>query len=153
MLPRNLFNENIRAKVSTEQWNLIRYDCYRRANYKCEICGITRNENSTVIFHCHENWVFDYKKKWAKIDKLMCLCSKCHHCIHFGYSISQRNIKYSLELVEHWAVVNFGIVKRETMSKWILHYKDECYNCDVKNAINWKVDLNWDKLVKIYVNN
>lgn len=73
---------------------------YRRARYRCEICG-GRGERHPV--ECHEVWAYDDERHVQRLERLVALCPDCHHVKHLG--LASLNGRYD-EAVRHLADVN-----------------------------------------------
>jgi len=71
---------NARLALSSKQWDIVRRKTYKKAGYKCEICGIKG------IVHCHEIWSYDEETITQRLSGLISLCPTCHDCKHFGRS-------------------------------------------------------------------
>jgi 5-methylcytosine-specific restriction endonuclease McrA len=83
LVPATSFYNNVRNIVSKEQWDFLRKECYKKANYKCEICG-ERGDKWSV--ECHELWEYDDIKHIQKLVRLIALCPNCHKVKHFGHT-------------------------------------------------------------------
>lgn len=54
LVPGTSFFNNVRSAVTTSEWNVIKKKCYKKAGYKCEICGdIEINQGKKFI-----SWTF-----------------------------------------------------------------------------------------------
>ncbi len=76
-VPKNNWGDNLAHLLPEEIWDHLRKEVYKESGYLCEIC---RKDN--VTFHCHENWVYNDRRKTQTLETLMCLCPNCHDCIH-----------------------------------------------------------------------
>lgn len=84
MIPQTQWHKNVRSAVSESDWDRLRRFVYKRAEYKCEICGA---ENEKL--DAHELWKFDPVKGTQILIRIIGLCKKCHQSIHFALSIIQ----------------------------------------------------------------
>jgi hypothetical protein len=64
-----------------DDWDILRTDCYMRANYVCEICGGIGKKHPV---EAHEEWEFNLKKRTQKLVKILALCPDCHLVKHIG---------------------------------------------------------------------
>ena len=84
-----------------KEWDQLRYQCYREADYTCVICGSQEKQ-----LHAHEQWSFDDKKKIQRLVDVQCCCVLCHDVHHFGRSSQVYSKKYQQVLISHWCKVN-----------------------------------------------
>ena len=61
LVPQSSWGNNLRseANLSKGQWDKLRKESYRKANYKCEICG---EKGPKWPVECHEIWHYDDEK-------------------------------------------------------------------------------------------
>jgi endonuclease III len=79
------------------QWNRIRHSIYRKARYRCHVCGRASR------LHCHEVWQFNHRTGYQHLRGFQALCQDCHEFKHiFFVRDSQRRAR----LLRHFAVVN-----------------------------------------------
>ena len=81
LVPSTAFYKNLREVLKKEDWDTLRRESYRKAKYKCEICG-GKGEKHPV--ECHEIWTYDDKKHIQKLEGLISLCPACHEVKHMG---------------------------------------------------------------------
>lgn len=81
LVPSTCFYKNVRSEISRDKWNKIRYSVYKRARFRCEICG-GKGENHPV--ECHEIWDFDSTHRIQKLIDFIALCPDCHRVKHIG---------------------------------------------------------------------
>ena len=99
--PSSTWGITLANLLPKKEWDEIRFDCYREADYQCEIC-----ENVNDKLHCHEVWGFDDRKKIQKLLTIICLCILCHDVKHFGRSSQVYDKKRVEKLIIHWCKVN-----------------------------------------------
>ena len=75
LVPRMCWYSNVRTNVTREKWDIIRKECYRKSNYKCEICG---DKGTTHPVECHEIWEYDDVNYVQKLIGFIALCPNCH---------------------------------------------------------------------------
>lgn len=84
-IPKPLHGLNPRTILGKTWWEMARHAAYRRADYKCECCGVPKQE---ALFHkwleAHEIYDFDYKHGRLTYKYLVALCHACHNYIHRG---------------------------------------------------------------------
>jgi hypothetical protein len=84
LVPKSCWYSNLRKELPTTQWDKIRRDCYRKAGYKCEICGGVGKKHPV---ECHEIWEFDDKTHIQTLTGVIALCPSCHEVKHFGLAM------------------------------------------------------------------
>ena len=77
LVPQTSFFKNLRSMLTAQQWDVIRKNCYAKANHKCEICGVESKR-----LDCHEVW--EYTHGIQKLVGLVALCPSCHEVKHMG---------------------------------------------------------------------
>jgi hypothetical protein len=132
LVPQTCWFSNVRDHVSQETWNVLRKSTYKRANYRCEVCG-DRGQKHPV--ECHEIWHYDDANKVQKLMGLTALCPSCHQVKHIGLA----EIRGQAEAAKkHLAKVN----------RWT-GQQTEAYLAEVwqiwreRSQHPWKLDLSW----------
>lgn len=95
---------SLSSRVSIEEWEEIRYGCYRKNDYTCEICGSPGH-------NCHEVWGYDDSKLIQRLVALECLCDLCHDVHHFGRCEQTKSKTYLDKLEKHWCKINRKTVR------------------------------------------
>lgn len=62
--------------LQTPYWNAVSAQVKKRNNYKCQLCG----KQGTLNVH-HPDYSF-HGYETENINKLLCLCDKCHNNYH-----------------------------------------------------------------------
>ncbi|MFA5716072.1 MAG: HNH endonuclease [Candidatus Paceibacterota bacterium] len=93
LVPQTSFFNNVRAIVTKEEWDVIRKECYKKAGYKCEICG---GVGEKWPVECHEIWKYDDKTHIQLLSGMIALCPACHEVKHFGYAGVKGNSERAL---------------------------------------------------------
>lgn len=83
LVPTTSWFSNVRSNVSKEEWDVLRKECYKKANYKCEICG---GKGKKWPVEAHEIWEYNDDKKIQKLVRLIALCPACHEVKHIGFA-------------------------------------------------------------------
>jgi len=134
LIPKSCWCSNVRDHVSTEVWNMIRKDVYKKANYRCEICNGIGDKHPV---ECHEIWYFFDKKLIQKLIGMIALCPKCHLAKHPG-SAQMRGL------------ADIAIKQLMKVNKWNLddtwNYIEEKIKINNERAkFQWKLNLSWLK--------
>lgn len=98
MLPKGAWNNDFSKTLPKKEWDILRNECYKRANYKCQICGF-----ETTELDAHEVWEFDVKNKTQTLQDIIAICSKCHGVKHIRNS---QRLGYGEEAKNHFISVN-----------------------------------------------
>ena len=99
--PISTWGVTLASLLPKKDWDQIRHQCYREADYTCTICGEQERQ-----LHAHEKWKFDDKRKIQRLVDVQCCCVLCHDVYHFGRSSQVYSSKYQQELINHWCKVN-----------------------------------------------
>ncbi len=135
LIPRSSFFENLRSLFPASEWDILRRDCYKKANYRCEICG-GRGDFHPV--ECHEIWSYDFKESEQKLEGLIALCPSCHQVKHWGLS-QMRGLEE--KCLDHFCKVN-QLSKKEAIPYIRQSFKD----WEEKSMFDWKINI--DKFKK-----
>lgn len=120
LVPRSLWQVNLRKSMPRSAWDKLRKKTYAEYGYRCGICGADARLN------CHEIWGYDDKKRIQKLRGFIALCDLCHHVKHLGRA-SQLARQGSLDMekvIEHFMEVNgcdrktFDQQKKEAKAQW-----------------------------------
>lgn len=98
MLPKGAWNNDFSKTLPKKEWDILRNECYKRANNKCQICGF-----ETTELDAHEVWEFDVKNKTQILKDIIAICSKCHGVKHIRNS---QRLGYEEEAKNHFLNVN-----------------------------------------------
>lgn len=100
-IPISSWGISLASRLPQKEWDEIRHENYRDADYTCVICGAT---NRTL--NCHEVWKFDDRRRIQRLVELECCCNLCHDVHHFGRSKETKSKAYVDRLIGHWCKVN-----------------------------------------------
>ena len=78
LVPSSAFFQNFRNE-HPERWKKIKQECYKKAGYKCEICG---EAGSRWPVESHEVWAWEDGVQ--RLVRLEALCPACHLVKHIG---------------------------------------------------------------------
>lgn len=130
VIPSTSWFNNVRSHFSKEDWDRLRRACYRKAGYKCEICG-GKGEEWPV--ECHEVWEFNEKTQIQKLIRLISLCPMCHKCQHPGLAHMQG---FGQAVITHYAKVN-GISESEARKD----YNEANKVWEKRSELEWDLDI------------
>jgi len=130
MVPKSNWFINLRSELSRGDWDKLRKSCYKKANYKCEICN-GKGEKHPV--ECHEIWEYDDKALVQKLIGLIALCPDCHQVKHMG--LAEINGKRA-EATRHLQKVNNWTkdeAEHYVEAAFVQYHRRSCYE--------WKTDI------------
>jgi len=140
LVPETVWESNIRNLLPSPEWDKIRKEQYKKAVYKCEICGINAK------LHCHEKWEYDDENHIQKLVGFIALCENCHMIKHAGFSMHtiEGRKKYDKnKLIEHFCKVNN--CKKEDFLK---HEEEAFDKWEEKSNSEWTQDFGlWNELI------
>ena len=79
------------------EWDAIRRGVYRRARYRCEICGTDGR------LHCHEVWHCNERTGYQWLMGFQAVCADCHAVKHL---LNERDPRRVRHLGQHFVTVN-----------------------------------------------
>lgn len=146
LVPKTAWYSNVRSEVSKSEWDKIRRKCYKKANYKCEICG---GKGKKHPVECHEIWEYNDTDKTQTLKGLISLCPNCHKTKHVGLA----QIKGEEDIVINQLMKVNSMSKKEA-----LNYINESFNiwdersdhawkCDISYLDTYKSDKSWDDFI------
>lgn len=134
LVPRSCWCQNLRHLLKSSDWDKLRHAQYKKAGYKCEICGGVGSKHPV---ECHEIWEYDDKAKIQKLVGLIALCTRCHQVKHFGLTQLrgyEDAAKRQLERVNKWGPLEVTSHIRDSVDLWMK-----------RSRRKWKLDLSWLK--------
>lgn len=130
LVPKTAWYQNLRELLSKKEWDFIRKMVYRRANYRCEICGGV-GQNHPV--EAHEEWDYDWKTKVQSLRQIRALCPTCHMCKHAG--LAQINGRLG-EVIEHLQRVNK--LSKQDATEMVF---DAFHDWQIMSHHKWELDV------------
>ncbi len=132
LVPQTAWFSNVRSMVSKTDWDTLRKEAYKKANYKCEICcGV----GSKHPVECHEIWQYENDNYIQKLMGLIALCPSCHEVKHIGLATvrgRQDIAKGHLAKINNWSHEQVNQYVDKQFEKWQQRSKYE-----------WEIDLDW----------
>ena len=127
LVPSSTWGINLRSLLKKSQWDKIRKREYKRADYRCEICG------KKGRIEGHEIWEYDDKKKIQKLKGIVCLCNTCHAVKHFGRS--------QLKGLEEKCIKQMMKVNKWTRQQVRKHIAEETGKWNERSNFEWTLDI------------
>lgn len=131
LIPESTWFNNVRSAVSEAKWDELKRLTFKKAGYRCEICG---GQGSRWPVECHEIWGFtpDFRQE---LRGLIALCPDCHEVKHFGFAASQGREEKALT---HLMRVNQ--INREEAAAYVTQV---FLLWEARSQYKWTVDLSW----------
>lgn len=83
LVPQSSWTDNVRAVLTTAQWNALRKTVCDAAYNVCQICGGVGPKHPV---ECHEIWDYNDKTFIQKLTGMLSLCPACHQVKHMGFA-------------------------------------------------------------------
>jgi hypothetical protein len=132
LVPSTSWGANLRSELSREGWDRLRRACYRRAEFRCEICG---GRGAAHPVECHERWEYDEGRGIQRLVGLIALCPGCHAVKHLGRTMAEGGYDAA---VEHLMRVNgWG---REVTHRYV-DYVFALW--ERRSGMAWRLDIDW----------
>ena len=97
LVPEECWRGSLYHALSPADWDRVRKDAYKRAGYRCRICGAKGR------LEAHEKWSYDEEKALQKLEDVMALCHSCHEVKHIGRT---QMMGRGADAMEHFMRVN-----------------------------------------------
>ena len=98
LVPDGCWYTNLRSVLPPKLWDKIRFEAYKKANGRCEICGV-----KTSRLEAHEIWNYDEKNALQTLEGVTALCRRCHEVKHIGRA---QLLGKGNDAMEHFMKVN-----------------------------------------------
>ena len=135
LVPASSWYNNVRSKVSTKEWDVIRKSVYKKAGNKCEIC------NSPGRLECHEIWDYNDETNVQTLINMEALCNSCHLVRHIGRaSITGKLDKAIKHLckINNWSKSDAELYVESVFETWARRSKKE-WVVDIEMLKGWKI--------------
>lgn len=97
LVPEACWKSNLRAWLSPQLWDIVRKDAYKRAGYRCRICGAKGR------MEAHERWSYNDALALQTLEDVLALCHACHEVVHIGRT---QLVGRGADAMEHFMRVN-----------------------------------------------
>mgnify|MGYP006249469573 CR=1 FL=1 len=139
LVPATSWGNNLRseANLSKAQWDKLRKQCYRDANYKCEVCN---GKGDKWPVECHEIWHYDDVNKVQTLKGLIALCPTCHKAKHLGRTLSVESQEVQDKVLRQLMKINDLDV--DELEEYIVEVFQKHAE---RSQHRWSLDLSWLK--------
>ncbi len=132
LVPETCWCSNLRTVLDKKDWDTLRKNTYKLANYRCEICG---KKGTNRAIDCHEIWEYDDEQKIQRLKGLVALCPSCHEVKHIGYANTQNR---GLIAIKHLAQINQWNIEKAH------EYVKQCFEIWAwRSKFDWSLDLSY----------
>ena len=105
-IPMPLHGINPRSIKGVAWWNKTRQEAYKRTEYHCVACGISKeNAQRQKHLEAHEYFDIDYQTGRCEVISIEPLCHYCHNFIHSGrlsHIIGrEKSLREAKEILQH----------------------------------------------------
>lgn len=139
LVPKTCWLSNVRDHLTTKEWSEVKDWCYKRSQYRCEICGETgigqRSRKWNV--EAHEVWHYDESDLSQTLIGLVSLCPACHECKHYGRALAigiDAKVRYRLKIINKW-----------TWAQVYEHCEESVATYVKRSMHNWTLNLDYLK--------
>lgn len=127
LVPQGSWGDNLRSHLQAGEWDKVRTITYRRAGYKCEVCGGVGPRHPV---EAHEVWSYDDASHVQTLVRMIALCPTCHAVKHIGRIIAMENVQLIADVLAHamfvnqwsesqvWAEIDKAFDEWEERSRW-----------------------------------
>jgi flavoprotein len=139
LVPATSWGNNLRseANLSKAQWDKLRKQCYRDANYKCEVCN---GKGDKWPVECHEIWHYDDVNKVQTLRGLIALCPTCHKAKHLGRTLSVESQEVQDKVLRQLMKIND--IDVDELEEYIVEVFQKHAE---RSQHRWSLDLSWLK--------
>lgn len=133
LVPSSNWENNVRSELKDE-WDTIKKEIYKKANYKCEICG---GKGDSHPVEAHEVWSYDMINHIQKLEYIIALCPDCHKAKHIGLTMingEEEKVKKHILKINNWT--------KYDLDKYI---NEAFYLFNKRSEIKWTLDLSYVK--------
>lgn len=132
LVPSSCWFSNVRNHVSQETWNVVKQHTFRKAGYRCEICGGVGAKHPV---ECHEVWNYEDTKHIQALQGTIALCPECHEVKHIGLAEMNNRLpiaKQWLGQINGWSKAEVDKHVEGSFAIW----KQRC-------GYDWSLDIDW----------
>ena len=118
LIPKTSWYKNVRSNVTKEEWEKLKKITFRRAGYKCEVCG---GRGGRWPVECHEIFAYDDEQHIQKLVRLIALCPACHEVKHIGLASVRGRVnsaKSHLAKVNNWSAEDAELYIEGCFEQW-----------------------------------
>ena len=139
MIPSTAWYANVRSMIHPAEWDRVRAFVYRRANHRCECCGVDTSDptagpgGTKTWLEAHERWAYDSRHGVQTLKRLVALCHECHEATHMG--LAQVNDRASE------ATAHLARVRGESVAAANAHIARETKLWNQRSALDWTADI------------
>jgi 5-methylcytosine-specific restriction endonuclease McrA len=133
LVPADQWGANLSQSLKGARWDVLRRETYRRAGYRCEVCGGIGEAHPV---EAHEIWEYTQTGPAVGVQRLVrliALCPACHQVKHFG--LAQVNGR------ERMALAHLAAVNDWTLEEAAGHVGEAFSLWEWRNRLTWTLEL------------
>lgn len=85
LIPVSAWGQSVRSILSKYHWQRLSRGVRKRADRRCEACGVPSQDEKFADLSCHECWEWIESSGLQRLAWLMSLCRDCDAMTHIGY--------------------------------------------------------------------
>jgi hypothetical protein len=132
LVPQSLWGKNLRALLTQDQWDVVRKAAYRRAGYRCKICG---EQGPQWPVEADEVWAYDDMALTHTLMGVVALCPDCHHVRHWGKTMIDGN-----EVAAFAHIVKINRFTRADAERLVAAAMTQW---EQRSRLRWSSDYSW----------
>lgn len=132
LVPSTAWFSNLRSELSAAEWERVKAQTFKNANYRCEVCQGIGPKHPV---ECHEVWDYDEKGKTQTLMRTIALCPNCHASVHYGLSRvlgREKKVRKHLMTVNGWDEKTLDAHVNDANNAWRR-----------RNSITWVLNAKW----------
>ena len=132
LVPRSAWFSNLRSELMPIEWEALKRNVYKKADYRCEACG---GKGPDHPVECHERWTYDDETGVQKLTSLVAFCPDCHQATHIGSARVKgrfEEAKAHLMTVNKWTAEIAAEHIDAAFSVWLR-----------RSEMSWALDATW----------
>lgn len=135
LVPRPLWNKNLRYILHDKKWKEIRQEVLRIHGQECKICKKQPNK-----LDCHEVWHYDDINLVQSLVEIIPLCKQCHLLKHIGMAT---NLAWEGRCNIQGLIRKFCSINRVPVKVFLDHYEEEIAKQEWRDQQIWTQDINF----------
>lgn len=118
LIPSPLWGKNLRAILSTEEWDRVRRHAYEESGRRCRACG---GRGPRWPVEADEGFAYDDEGLTHTLMGVIGLCPTCHEVRHWGKTVMKGREQAALDQlmrVNGWSVETAAAAVDEAFERW-----------------------------------
>lgn len=130
LVPSTCWYSNVRSNVRPDTWERLQRATFQVAGHVCEICTGTGDGH---LVEAHEVWSYDDHRLIQRLERLICLCPRCHEVKHLGLALQSGHAKRAIA----WLATVNGLAPAEALA-----YAQRAFQIhEIRSRFQWQLDI------------